>query len=105
MKNLSEKLNEQLVTEASHTILYQVQADYSEGAAYSTFDIHDAKKRYKHGFLSYNQYQECVSTVAFNTIEDLQDLLDTDDDEYSNLLNMKPQDHKVVNGELFVKLW
>ena len=105
MKSLSEKLNEQLVTEASRTILYQVQADYSEGAAYSTFDIHDAKKRYKHGFLSYSQYQECVFTVAFNTIEDLQDLLDTDDDDYSALLNMKPREHKVVNGELFVKLW
>ena len=105
MKNLSEKLNEQLVTEASRTILYQVQADHSEGAAYSTFDIHDAKKRYKHGFLSYSQYQECVFTVAFNTIGDLQDLLDTGDDDYSALLNMKPQEYKVVNDELFVKLW
>ena len=36
MKNLSEKLNEQLVTEDSRTILYQVQADHSEGAAYNT---------------------------------------------------------------------
>ena len=105
MKNLTDALNEQFVTEASHTILYQVQSDHSNGAAYSTFDITDAKKKYKHGFLSYSKYQESVFTVAFNTIEDLQDLLDTDDDDYSALLSMKPQEHKVVDGELFVKLW
>lgn len=105
MKNLKDTINEQLVTEASRTILYQVQADHSKGAAYSTFDINDARKGYKHGFLSYSQYDGIVFTVAFNTIEDLQDLLDTDDDEYSSLLNMKPQDTKIVNGELFIKLW
>lgn len=105
MKNLTDTLNNRLVNEASRTILYQVQAEHSKGAAYSTFDIQDAKKSYKHGFLSYSQYQESVFTVAFNTIEDLQDLLDTDDDDYSKLLNMKPQDAKTVRGELFVKLW
>ena len=105
MKDLSEKLNEQLVTEASRTILYQVQADHSKGAAYSTFDITDAKKKYKRGFLSYSQYEQSVFAVAFNAVEDLQDLLDTDDDDYSALLSMKPQEFKTVNGELFICLW
>ena len=104
MKSLTESINGS-INEASRTILYQVQADHSKDAAYSTFDIHDAKKSYKYGFLSYSQYQESVFAVAFNTVEDLQDLLDTDDDEYSDLLNMKPQEHKVVDGVLFVKLW
>ena len=104
MKDINELINES-INEASHTILYQVQTDHSKGAAYSTFDIQDARKGYKHGFLSYSQHQKCVFTVVFNTIEDLQDLLDTDDDDYSTLLSMKPQDTKTVDGELFVCLW
>lgn len=100
MKSITESINE-----ARNSGFPEVQSESSKGAAYSTIDLVGAKKKYKHGFLQYGQYQESVFLVAFNKVEDIQDLLDTDDDEYSALLNMKPQEHKVVDGELFVKLW
>jgi len=81
------------------------QADSNREAAYTTVDVVDPKRSYKYGFLSYSQYDESIFLVAFNKVEDLQDLLDTDDDNYSSLLNMKPQEYKTIRGELFVKLW
>lgn len=94
------------IEEAKHDIIFQeVQGDSNRDAAYSTFDLVKAKRSYQHGFMSYSQYQESVFVVAFNDIEALQDLLDTDDDDYSKLLNMKPQEYKTVRGELFIKLW
>ena len=105
MKDLSKTLNEQLVTEARRPVLYEIQGDDSKGAAYSTFEIETAKKKYKHGFLTYSRYEECVFATVFNTVEDLQELLDTDDDNYTALLDMKPQESKLVNGELYVCLW
>ena len=82
-----------------------VQADSNNGAAYTTIDTVEPMRNYKYGFLSYSQHNESIFLVAFDKVEDLQDLLDTDDDEYSSLLNMKPQEHKTIRGELFVKLW
>lgn len=105
MKDLKDTIQEQLIVEAHKPLLPEVQGDDSKGAAYSTLDVVNAKKKYKHGFLSYSQYEESVFTVAFNTVEDLQDLLDIDDDNYSALLSMKPQEFKTVDGELFICLW
>jgi len=82
-----------------------VQADANNSAAYTTIDTVDPRRNYKYGFLSYSQYNEAIFLVAFDTVEELQELLDTDDDEYSSLLNMRPQEHKTIRGELYVKLW
>lgn len=100
MKSITESINERL------GVMFNItQADSNKGAAYTTIDTVMPMRNYKYGFLSYSQYNEAVFLVAFNKVEDLQDLLDTDDDEYSGLLNMKPQEYKTIRGELFVKLW
>ncbi len=100
MKTLTESIGSGLRTTFSIA-----ETDSNKGAAYTTIDTVDPKRSYKHGFLSYSQYDESIFLVAFDTVEELQELLDTDDDDYSRLLNMKPQECKTIRGELFVKLW
>lgn len=100
MKSIAESINEAFVQR-----FMIAQADANNNAAYTTMNLTKPMSDYKYGFLSYSQYNKYIILVAFNKIEDLQDLLETDDDEYSSLLNMKPQDTKTIRGELFVKLW
>ena len=101
MKDLKEIFNEN-VNDARSYVFSEIQGDTSKGAAYSTIDTSEGASKYKYGFLTYNQFQEYVGLVAFNKVEDLQDLLDTDDDEYSSLLNMKPQEHKVIRNIIYI---
>jgi len=100
MKSLSKMINER-----NESFFRTIQTESTKGAMYTTIDTSKPMSDYKHGFLSHSQYNDAIFLVAFNNIEELQELLDTDDDEYSKLLNMKPQDTKTVRGELFVKLW
>lgn len=100
MKSIMESINEAFVQKFMIS-----QADANNNAAYTTIDTDETMRDYKYGFLSYSQYNKAILLVAFNKVEDLQDLLETDDDEYSDLLSMKPQDTKTIRGELFVKLW
>lgn len=102
MKGLSETLKESL-DEARNALAAEIQGDDTRNAAYSTLDVSHVQK-FKHAFLSYSQHEDAVFIVAFNSIEDYQELLDTDDDEYSALLSMKPQDTKVVNGISYICL-
>lgn len=112
MKDLGEMLKEQLnvneqeqnVNEAKQSLANVVQWEDSKGAAYTTLDTEQGLKKFKHAFLSYNQYEGAVFVVAFNSIEEYQDLIDSDDDEYSALLTMKPQDVKVVNNVSYICL-
>lgn len=99
MKTLSNLLKES-VNESRNTLTIETDSDQSKGAACVAFDTRNINK-YKHAFLTYNKYQGIFIT-AFNTIEDIQDLLDTDDDEYSMLLNMKPQDTRVIDNVAYV---
>ena len=100
MKSLTETIGGGLRTTFSIA-----EADSNNNAAYTAIDVVDPKRSYKYGFLSYSQYDNSIFLVAFDSVEDIQDLLDTDDDDYSRLLNMKPQECKTIRGELFVKLW
>lgn len=100
MQSLTES-----ILESKDRVFREVQSDVSKGACYSSIDTVEGSRKYKYGFLTFNQYQEFVGLVAFNKVEDLQDLLDTDDDEFSSLLGMKPQEYKVVDNVLYVKLW
>lgn len=105
MKGLSETLKESLeVNEAKQVLANTIQWEADKDAAYTTLDAADGIKKFKHAFLSYNQYEGAIFVVAFNSIEAYQELLDTDDDEYSALLSMKPQDTKVINNVSYICL-
>lgn len=113
MKDLGEMLKEQLevneqntndINEEKQPLANAIQWEASKGAAYTTLDAAEGFKKYKRAFLSFNQYEGAVFVVAFNSIEDYQDLLGTEDDEYSALLSMKPQDVKVVNNVSYICL-
>ena len=106
MKNLKDVLSEQIVNEARRPLLREIQGEETKDAAYSTLSIEEAKKKYKHGFLSYSQDEECVFMTVFNDAKDIQELLDSDgEDKYSKLTGMKPREFKTIEEELFICLW
>jgi len=100
MKSITESINE-----ARNKVFSEVQADSNNKAAYSSIDISEASKKYKHGFLQIDG--ESVYLTSFNDVDDIKDLLSVDDDQpYITIAYaMKPLEHKMIDGTMIVKLW
>ena len=76
MKNLKD-----VITESSGKNLFNcVQFDTNADFAYSTFNIKEANKKYKKGFIDYFEDEEGVSITAFKDDDVIGDIADANVD-------------------------
>lgn len=81
MKNLKE-----VITEASSKNLFNcVRFDTDADFAYSIFNIKEAKKKYKKGFIEYNEDEKAVSITAFKNDDVIGDIVDSSADGMDEL--------------------
>lgn len=67
----------------------EVQNEITNEAGYRTLSFEKTKKKYKMGFVSFDENDEFVAVCACNTGEDFANLLGVDEDEYDFLYKMK----------------
>lgn len=103
MKNLddfiSEKLHigkfkksnkdEEFYEKTSTDLLVEIQNEVDKDGEYHTYSFEDGKKKFKKGFLTFNEDGEFVSITAFNTAEDFANMLGADKDAYKQYENVK----------------
>lgn len=78
MKDLKDKLFES----KAEDLLSEVQNETGDKAEYHTFDFKNGKKKFKKGFLTFNEDGEFITLTCFNTSKDLADLIGADEDIY-----------------------
>ena len=78
MKDLKNKINEGKCCR----LFSEVQNESSTNAEYHTFNISDGQKKFKKGFLTFNEDGDFFTITAFNNSKDLADLIGADEDTY-----------------------
>ena len=67
----------------------EVQNEIDANAGYHTLDISDGKNKYKMGFISMFEDEDCISIQGCNSGKDFAELLGTEEDAYDFLDKMK----------------
>lgn len=93
MKSLKDKLFESKVDD----LLSEVQNEEGDKAEYHTFSFDKGKKKFKKGFLSFNEADEIVVLNCFNSAKDLAELIGTDEDAYDEYDNIKVGECKIID--------
>jgi len=60
----------------------ETQNEIEPDAAYRTYNYSDGLKKYKKGFITFNQDNEFATITAFNDVKDLIDLLGANKEDY-----------------------
>lgn len=106
MKDLKDKL-----FEAKQDALFsEVQNEIEEKAAYRTLNFSNGQKKYKNGFISFNQDGEFVAFVGFNTIEDYTELLGCEEGLFDDLEGAKIGEAIEIKDtdsskSIYMKIW
>ena len=86
MKDLVNKINEgkycRLFSEVQNEI------DNKKGE-YHSYDFSDGQKKYKKGFLTFNEHDEFFGIVAFNSAKEFAEMMNADEDAYKQYDNIK----------------
>ena len=64
------------------SLLSEVQTETDKNAEYHTYNFENAKKKFKKGFLTFNEDGEFITLTCFNTSKDLANLIGADEDTY-----------------------
>ena len=81
--------DEEFYEKTSTDLLVEIQNEVDKDGEYHTYSFKDGKKKFKKGFLTFNEDGEFVSIIAFNTAEDFADMLGADEDAYKQYENVK----------------
>jgi len=84
MKNIVNKINE-----SKNNLLSEIQNESSANAEYHTYNFENAKKKFKKGFLTFNESGEFITLTCYNTYKDLAELIGADEDTYKQYDNIK----------------
>jgi len=85
MKNIVNKINE-----GKYCRLFsEVQNDVTKMGEYHTFDISDGQKKFKKGFLTFNEDGNFFTITAFNNSKDFAKMIGADEDTYKQYDNIK----------------
>ena len=85
MKDIVNKINE-----GKYCRLFsEVQNEVGKNAEYHTFNIIDGQKKFKKGFLTFNEDGDFFTITAFNNPKDLAELIGADEDTYKQYDNIK----------------
>ena len=93
------------INEANNKTLYkEVQNEITPEAAYHTFDIQGIKD-YDNCFLAYNEDSDSFSIIAFNIIDELEDMLGMENGHYLKLEDLEDIGDCIdIDGEKFMKI-
>ena len=78
MKDIKTLINEGKASE----LFSEVQNEEEKNAEYHTFNISKGKKKFKKGFLTFNEENEFFTITAFNDLDDLVDMLGGNKEDY-----------------------
>lgn len=85
MKNIINKINE-----GKYCRLFsEIQTETGKNGEYHTFNIKDGQKKFKKGFLTFNEDGEFFTITAFNNAKDFAEMLGSDEDAYNEYENIK----------------
>ena len=85
MKNIVNKINE-----GKYCRLFsEVQNESDTNAEYHTFNISDGQKKFKKGFLTFNEDGNFFTITAFNNSKDLAKMIGADEDTYKSYDDFK----------------
>lgn len=85
MKDITNK-----IFEASQRLVSEVQNEYGKDYAYQTFNYKDGQKKYKFGFLVFNNESEFYAITAFNEdSEDAESFVEQYNIDLEELLELK----------------
>ena len=93
MKSLKDKLFESKVND----LLSEIQNEEGDKAEYHTFSFKNAQKKFKKGFLTFNEDGEFITLTCFNTSKDFADLIGSDEDTYKEYDNIEIGEYKTVD--------
>ena len=83
----------------------EVQNEITNEAGYRTLSFEKTNKKYKMGFVSFNENDEFVAVCACNTGEDFANLLGMDEDAYDELGKIEVGETKELKGETYLRIW
>ena len=78
MKDLKQIINESKYSE----LWTEVQNEVTKTGEYHTYDYSEGKKKFKKGFIIFNEDQQFVSINGYNKFEEFADLLGVEAEEY-----------------------
>ena len=85
MKDIISKINESKIC----GLFSEVQNEIDKKGEYHTYSIEDGKKKFKKGFLTFNEDGEFFTVTAFNSVKEFAEMLGTDEDVYHKYDNVK----------------
>jgi hypothetical protein len=85
MKDIKLKINE-----GKYCRLFsEIQNEVDKRGEYHTFTITDGQKKFKKGFLTFNENSEFFTVTAFNSAKEFAEMLGADEDAYKQYDNVK----------------
>ena len=85
MKDLVKKINE-----GKYCHLFsEIQNEVDKKGEYHSYDFSDGQKKYKKGFLTFNEQDEFFGIVAFNNAKEFAEMMGADEDAYKQYDNVK----------------
>ena len=95
-----------LINEGKYCRLFsEVQNDQTKVGEYHTFDISDGQKKFKKGFLYFNQDQEFFGIEAFNSADEFADMLGVEVKEYKQLDSIKIGETVEIEKSKIMRIW
>lgn len=86
MKTLLNKIYES----SSHNNLYsEVQNEIDKNGEYHTYSIENGQKKFKRGFLTFNEDGDFFTVTAFNSAKEFAEMMNVDEDAYKQYDNVK----------------
>jgi len=101
MKNIINKINE-----GKYCRLFsEVQNDQTKVGEYHTYSYIDGEKKYKKGFLYFNQDQEFFGIESFNNADEFADMLGVEVKEYKQLDSIKIGETVEIEQSKIMRIW
>jgi hypothetical protein len=101
MKNIVSKINE-----GKYCHLFsEVQNDITKMGEYHTYDYTDGEKKYKRGFLYFNDDQGFFGIEAFNSADEFADMLGVEVKEYKQLDSIEIGETVEIEKSKIMRIW
>ena len=86
MKDIISKINE---GNNICKLFSEVQHEIDTKGEYHSYDFSEGQKKYKKGFLKFNEHDEFFAIIAFNSYKEFAEMMNTDEDAYKQYDNVK----------------
>ena len=101
MKDIKSKINEGKYC----SLFSEVQNDTTKNGEYHTYDYTDCIKKYKKGFIYFNEDQSFFGIEAFNSAEEFADMLGVEVNDYKQLNTIKIGETVEIEKSKVLRIW